>query len=130
MMIRLLAFDLDNTLADTHANLTPKMANILIKLWQEYNIAIITARKKQQIINKFLIPLIITLQQKHPRESSQLFLKRLFISGNTGAILLEYILPHELNCPISDINKQLKTIYQYKITEHDRKTIKTILLQT
>ena len=127
---RLLAFDLDNTLTDTHTNLTPEMASILTKLWQKYNIVIITARKKHQIISKFLIPLKTILKQKCNKNIKHLSLKHLYVSGNTGAMLLEYILPNKIEFNRNNVNKYLTTIYQYKITKHDRETIKTILLQT
>ncbi len=132
--LALLAFDLDNTLSPPTGPIPIKMAKLLIKLNTRYHIAIITARKTNQVITKVLKPIHHALlktslqKQKYP--------KLVFIATNTGASIAQTNLHkiaqrnNTIKKPPTPRSNLFKRVYISPIYPEELTFIKNTLLKT
>lgn len=107
---KLIAFDLDDTLAVTKSPITDVMGELLVKLLQNYEVCIISGGKFEQ----FKLQVIDRLEANH------LHLRKLHIMPTCGTRYYRY----------DEIDEQWMAIYNEDISEKDKGRIKEALLSS
>jgi hypothetical protein len=99
---KLIAFDLDGTLAQSKSPLSEEMADLLCKLLETYSVAIISGGAFPQFEKQILMTLV---------RPSEEILSRLFLFPTNGAALYAYE------------NQTWKCIYEEQLTEEEKASI-------
>lgn len=109
-MIKLLAFDLDGTLADSKQPIAPQMAELLVKLLKKYQVAVISGGSFKKFQEQLIAPLSATEDE----------LSRLHLLPTNGTHYYRFDLDA----------KEWQPVYANSLSDESKAKIKAVIEQT